>query len=116
MPRPAAKKTSSFRTLLNSFHEDEAIAPSAPEPIEQPEPEPNPVPPPVAIAPPPPAATPGRKRTGKRSNPNYEQVGMYVPVDTMLQVRRQLAGRKDLDLSDLVSQLLADWLATQSDK
>ena len=47
---------------------------------------------------------------GKRSNPDYEQVGVYIPKKTNLEVKRRLLDRNDLDFSDLVAQLLEQWI------
>lgn len=47
---------------------------------------------------------------GKRSNPDYEQVGVYIPKKINLAVKRQLLERSDLDFSDLVTKLLEQWL------
>jgi len=46
---------------------------------------------------------------GKRSNPDYEQVGVYIPKKISLEVKRQLL-ESDMDFSDLVTQLLGQWL------
>ena len=47
---------------------------------------------------------------GKRSNPDYEQIGVYIPKKINLEVKRQLLERSDLDFSDLVTKLLEQWL------
>lgn len=52
-----------------------------------------------------------RGRTkGKRSNPDYEQVGAYIPKALNLEVKRLLLER-DIDFSDLVAQLLKQWVS-----
>lgn len=56
----------------------------------------------------------GRAR-GKRSDPNYEQVGAYIPKELNKQVKRLLIDEDDLDFSDLVAQLLEDWVKQHSD-
>lgn len=56
-----------------------------------------------------------RKTTGKRSNPDYEQIGVYVKKATADQVRLKLFTRKDIDFSDLVTNLLDKWLSEQPD-
>jgi hypothetical protein len=53
---------------------------------------------------------PKRNRAkGKRSNPDYEQVGVYIPKKISLETKRQLL-ESDMDFSDLVTQLLGQWL------
>lgn len=47
---------------------------------------------------------------GKRSNPDYEQIGVYIPKKINLEVKRELLERNDLDFSDLVTKLLEQWL------
>ena len=59
--------------------------------------------------------SPSRKRGGKRSNPDCVQVGAYIPKDLKRQVQKLLIDEEDLDFSDLVTQLLADWVKRQSD-
>ena len=50
-----------------------------------------------------------RKATGKRSDPNYIQVGAYIPKDLNKEVKRSLVDYEG-DFSDLVTQLLEEWL------
>ena len=50
-----------------------------------------------------------RKATGKRSDPNYIQVGAYIPKELNKAVKRSLVDY-DGDFSDLVTQLLEEWL------
>jgi len=50
-----------------------------------------------------------RKATGKRSDPNYIQVGAYVPIELNKSVKRLLVD-KEQDFSELVSDLLAEWV------
>ena len=55
---------------------------------------------------------PPRKRgrqTGKRSNPDYIQVGAYIPKTVDRDVKRKLLD-EDMDFSDLVTKLLQGWL------
>jgi hypothetical protein len=47
---------------------------------------------------------------GKRSDPNYVQIGVYVPKETKKACDRRLLD-EEIDLSDLVSELLAKWLS-----
>ncbi len=55
-----------------------------------------------------------RKKISKRSDPNYVQVGPYVPKDLNDQVKRLLVGQ-DKDFSDLVAELLEEWVKQQTD-
>ncbi|WP_156120012.1 hypothetical protein [Leptolyngbya sp. KIOST-1] len=75
-----------------------AKAPPAPEPA--PEPAPAPETPPKKRQ---------RKATGKRSDPNYIQVGAYVPIELNKAVKRLLVDQ-DQDFSELVSELLERWV------
>lgn len=52
--------------------------------------------------------TTGGKRS-KRTNPDYMQICMLVPKATYFEVRRRLIG-SEMDASDLVGSLLAEWL------
>jgi hypothetical protein len=62
------------------------------------------------------AATPKRGRAkGKRSDPNYIQVGAYIPKELDRQVKRLLVDEDNLDFSNLVAQLLEDWVKRKSD-
>lgn len=58
-----------------------------------------------------PAAQPQRKRkkTGKRSDPNYIQVGAYIPKHLNEEVKIKLV-RHEGDFSDLITELLEKWL------
>lgn len=71
----------------------------------------------VTPEPPPAIATPEKRGrpAGKRSNPDYTQVGAYVPRSLKKQVDRILVDA-DIDFSDLVTQLLEKWVSAQSDK
>lgn len=51
-----------------------------------------------------------RARRGKRSDPNYVQIGAYIPRDLQKQLKLRLAA-EEIELSDLVEQLLMTWLA-----
>jgi hypothetical protein len=51
---------------------------------------------------------------GKRSNPDYEQIGVYIPKKINLEVKRKLLDRNDFDFSDLVSHLLDRWIQDES--
>lgn len=54
-----------------------------------------------------------RKATGKRSDPDYIQVGSYIPKELNKEVKRALVDYEG-DFSDLVAELLADWVERQS--
>lgn len=54
-----------------------------------------------------------RNVRGKRSDPSYRLIGLYVPRAVYDDVRRLLVGRRDHDLSDLVSSLLRAWLEAE---
>lgn len=66
-------------------------------------------------APPPrPRGRRNRKKTGKRSDPDYRQVTAYVRVETHELVRYALIGKtnergKKLEFSELVDSLLQDY-------
>jgi hypothetical protein len=62
-----------------------------------------------------PAAEPKRrqrKATGKRSDPNYIQVGAYIPKELNKDVKRLLVDAEG-DFSDLVTELLEQWVNEQ---
>jgi len=52
---------------------------------------------------------PGRKRDGKRSNPDYVQVGAHIPKDLHRQVKRRLFDQ-ERDFGDLMTELLQAWM------
>lgn len=54
-----------------------------------------------------------RKATGKRSDPNYIQVGAYIPKELNKDVKRALVDAEG-DFSDLVTELLEQWVKQQS--
>ena len=52
-----------------------------------------------------------KRQTGKSSNPDYAQVLTYIKRDTHRAVKKALLDdAANRDLSDLVEQLLADWV------
>jgi hypothetical protein len=57
---------------------------------------------------------PRGRAKGKRSDPNYEQVGAYIPKDLNKQVKRLLLD-EEIDFSDLVAQLLSEWVKQRTD-
>ncbi len=53
----------------------------------------------------------GRPAGGKRHNPDYEQVGAYVPKELNKRVKmRLLEMDKDREFSELIEFLLKSWL------
>lgn len=54
-----------------------------------------------------------RKATGKRSDPNYIQVGAYIPIELNKSVKRLLVD-DDKDFSDLISELLEQWVRSNN--
>jgi len=50
-----------------------------------------------------------RKAAGKRSDPNYIQVGAYIPIELNKSVKRRLVDT-DKDFSELVAELLDQWV------
>ncbi len=57
------------------------------------------------------------RELGKRSNPDYKQFSVLLKKDTQMEVSHALdrAGR-EMDVSDLVQQLLEQWLKRQQKK
>lgn len=53
------------------------------------------------------------RATGKRSNPDYTGAFAYIPATLHEDIKVKLLRRKDLDFSELVEQLLTNWLAEQ---
>lgn len=51
-----------------------------------------------------------RASQGKRTNPDFKQVGAYVRKDTYLQIQKLLLEQPDRDFSDLVQELLSTYL------
>lgn len=65
-------------------------------------------------APPSPATT--RKKTGKRSNPEWEAVSAFMKKDTYRRVRRALLMQEaKMDFSDLIEDLCQEWLKEAED-
>ncbi len=54
-----------------------------------------------------------KKSSGKRTDPDFKQVGAYIRKDTYLQIQRLLLEQPDKDFSDLVEELLTDYLIKQ---
>jgi hypothetical protein len=54
------------------------------------------------------------KTKGKRSDPDYEQVSAYIRKDTYKNVKiALLQGEDSKNFSDLVEELLEQWLTSQ---
>ena len=51
-----------------------------------------------------------KRKGGKRSDPNYVQVGVYVPKTLHLEVKKLLLEHPEMDMSDLVGELLQVWV------
>lgn len=49
-------------------------------------------------------------RVGKRSDPSYRQISTYVKSDIYRLVKRELV-MEERDFSDLMNELLAEWLS-----
>lgn len=71
---------------------------------------------------PPQRRRPGRP-PGRRSDPDYTQISAYIPLDLLLSVQDELAAerrekrqRTARPVSDLVEELLGEWLKTRKDK
>lgn len=96
-----SRRQNKFADLISAVRDtDEAPAP--PPTLGVPAPEP------VAVTDPP---RRGRPPTGKRSNPDFEQVTAYIRRDTNLQTKIALLQEGDTrDFSDLVEELLQAWL------
>lgn len=107
---------SKFRGIIDAAKTRE------PEPVDTPEPTPPPAP--VAAAPKPPPSPappeaapierrPGRPR-GKRSDPGYVQVTAYIPDELHHNVKLALLQeRKGREFSELVGELLTEWLKSR---
>ena len=57
-----------------------------------------------------------KKQTGKRSDPDYLQVGAYILKTTDKAVKRLLIDEEEMDFSDLVQHLLDVWVKGQMNK
>lgn len=53
----------------------------------------------------------GRPKGGKRSDPNYEQITAYIRKDTHKAIKKRLIDDPERDFSDLVQELLEDYLS-----
>jgi hypothetical protein len=51
----------------------------------------------------------GRPKTGKRSNPDYEQASIYIRKDTHRALKHR-ALDEERDVSDVLQELAAGWI------
>jgi hypothetical protein len=62
-----------------------------------------------------PDSTPVASKIGKRSDPAYRQISTYVRSDLYRTVKRELL-MDERDFSDLMDELLADWVRKRQSK
>ena len=55
---------------------------------------------------------PQPRHMGKSSDPNYKQLGVYIDKDILRKVKSK-AALEDLELSQIVEDLLVDWLQSE---
>ena len=98
---------SKFKDILKAAQEREKEKP-AEKPAEKPEVKSD-----SPIEPPSPPQKRGRPR-GKRSHPDYEQVTAYIKKKTYKETKIALLEQEEVeDFSELVENLLSEWLSTQ---
>lgn len=51
---------------------------------------------------------PLKAKTGKRDNPDFQQISAYVRKDTYRAVKQAIVTKQDM--SDLIEELLSEWL------
>lgn len=51
------------------------------------------------------------QKKGKRDNPDYQQISAYIRTDTYRAVKQAIVTKRDM--SDLIEELLSDWLKKQ---
>ena len=57
-------------------------------------------------------ATPlSKEKTGKRDNPDFQQISAYIRKDTYRAIKQAIVTKRDL--SDLIEELFSDWLKKQ---
>ena len=61
------------------------------------------------------AASPVAAKIGKRSDPSYRQISTYVRSDLYRSVKRELL-MDERDFSDLMDELLSEWLGRRQAK
>jgi hypothetical protein len=108
--RPAEKK----KTRFSGIADKRGRLPVEPEPeVEQPEPPPAPAPA-ISVPPPAPAADKAKARQpGKKDNPDYVQVTVYLRKDIYKTARKLLIddGRQ---VSELVDALVSSWITSRA--
>lgn len=57
---------------------------------------------------------PRLKKAGKRDDPDYTQISVYIRKEPYYEAKRKLIGH-DRDFSDLVNELLARWLSKNTE-
>ena len=100
-----AAKISSLASILKVGNQQKEVStppPSPAPPVEAPIAE-------VSVA----AKRPKPAKVGKYRDPNFHNYGVYLRKDTHKQVRRRLEDLElDKDVSELVQELLEQWLKT----
>ena len=51
-----------------------------------------------------------KPKQGKRRNPDYTQAGFYIRKDLQRKVKGLLLDEEDIDFSDLINNLLQEWV------
>lgn len=97
-----------FQGLRAALKGENSPDKSSTEPHESNEPSPEP-----PVAPPPSHAKRKGRPQGKRSNPDYEQIGIYIPKALHTEVKKLLIEDKSRDFSDLVTELLKTWIKSK---
>lgn len=99
-----SKKPSEFLKLFEAQKDETTEPEQTPLPVQT-----QPVQPLQPVQPTPVEQKRGRAK-GKRSDPNYTQVGAYIPKELDKAVKRKLLDT-DQDFSELVADLLTKWLS-----
>lgn len=55
---------------------------------------------------------PQPRQKGKSSDPDYKQLGVYIQKEILLKVKSR-AALEELELSQVIENLLADWLESK---
>lgn len=55
------------------------------------------------------------RASGKRSNPDYEQIGIYIPKNLHRKAKKLLLDHADQDFSDLMTELLEKWVKSKDE-
>jgi hypothetical protein len=87
---------------------------NAPKPVREPSPPPALPPAPATVETPSPSVRKKKEKVGKYRDPNFHHFGIYLRKDTHKRVNRRLEDTEaDKDFSDLVQELLEQWLASE---